>query len=86
MKSTNMSIRYAEALDETLCFGWIDGKVKRIDDDEHVQWFSPRRRNSPWSRRNRDKVGTLIRERLMTEAGLAAIEKAEANKKPDVDL
>jgi len=42
VKSPNVGIRYAEVL----CFGWIDGKVKRIDDDEHVQWFSPRRRNS----------------------------------------
>jgi uncharacterized protein YdeI (YjbR/CyaY-like superfamily) len=79
VKSANVGIRYAEALDEALCFGWIDGKVKRIDDDEHVQWFSPRRRNSPWSRRNRDKVGALIREGLMAEAGLAAIEKAKEN-------
>jgi len=86
VKSANVGIRYAEALDVALCFGWIDGKVKRIDDDEYVQWFSPRRRNSPWSRRNRDKVGKLIREGLMTEAGLAAIEKAEANKKSSVDL
>lgn len=79
VKSANVGIRYAEALDEALCFGWIDGKVKRIDDDEHIQWFSPRRRNSPWSRRNRDKVGTLIREGLMTDSGLAAIKKAKEN-------
>ena len=66
-------------MDEPLCIGWIDGNVKHIDDDEHVQWFSPRRRNSPWSRRNRDKVGKLIGGEFMTEVGLATIVKAKVN-------
>lgn len=79
VKSPNVGIRYSEALDEALCFGWIDGKVKRLDENEHVQWFSPRRRNSPWSRRNRDKTQILIEEGLMTDAGLAEIERAKEN-------
>ena len=53
--------------------------MRRLDDTEHVQWFSPRRRNSPWSRRNRDKAERLIGEGLMTDAGLAEIEKARVN-------
>jgi len=79
VKSPNEGIRYDEALDEALCFGWIDGKVKRLDEYEHVQWFSPRRRSSPWSRRNRDKTQILIEEGLMTYAGLAEIERAKKN-------
>lgn len=79
VKSPNEGIKYDGALEEALCFGWIDGKVKRIDDHEHVQWFSPRRRSSPWSRRNRDKAERLIEEGLMTEAGLAEVEKAKEN-------
>ena len=79
VKSPNVGIRYSEALNEALCFGWIDGKVKRLDENEHVQWFSPRRRNSPWSRRNRDKTQILIEEGLMTDAGLAEIERAKEN-------
>jgi uncharacterized protein YdeI (YjbR/CyaY-like superfamily) len=53
--------------------------VRRLDDTEHVQWFSPRRRNSPWSRRNRDRAERLIEEGLMTDAGLAEVEKARVN-------
>ncbi len=79
VKSPNEGIKYDGALEEALCFGWIDGKVKRIDDHEHVQWFSPRRRSSPWSRRNRDKAERLIEEGLMTEAGLAEVERAKEN-------
>jgi len=79
VKSTNPGIKYDEALDEALCYGWIDGKMRRIDDNEFIQWFSPRRRNSPWSRRNRDKVDKLIAEGRMTDAGLTEIVKAKGN-------
>ncbi len=79
VKSPNPGIKYDEALDEALCFGWIDGKMRRLDDHEFIQWFSPRRRNSPWSRRNRDKVEMLIGEDRMTGAGLAEVEKAKEN-------
>lgn len=79
VKSPNEGIKYDEALEDALCFGWIDGRVRRLDDTEHVQWFSPRRRNSPWSRRNRDRAERLIEEGLMTDAGLAEVEKARVN-------
>ena len=79
VKSPNLGIKYDEALDEALCFGWIDGKMRRLDEYEFIQWFSPRRRNSLWSRRNRDKVEGLIGEGRMTGAGLAEVEKAKMN-------
>ena len=79
MKSPNEGITYDEALEEALCFGWIDGKMKRLDDHKFIQWFSPRRRNSQWSRRNRDKAERLIEEGQMTDAGLAEVEKAKKN-------
>jgi len=79
VKSPNTGIKYDEALDEALCFGWIDGKMRRLDEYEFIQWFSPRRRNSLWSRRNRDKVEMLNGEGRMTGAGLAEVEKAKMN-------
>ena len=81
VKSPNEGVRYSEALEEALCFGWIDGRMRRLDEYEFIQWFSPRRRNSLWSRRNRDKAERLIEEGRMTEAGLAEIEKAKGNGK-----
>ena len=79
VKSPNTGIKYDEALDEALCFGWIDGKMRRLDDHEFIQWFSPRRRNSLWSKRNRDKVEMLLGEGKMTGPGLAEVEKAKEN-------
>ncbi|MFA9496742.1 MAG: YdeI family protein [Candidatus Bathyarchaeota archaeon] len=79
VKSPNPGIKYDEALDEALCFGWIDGKMRRLDEYEFIQWFSPRRRNSLWSRRNRDKVEMLNGEGRMTGTGLAEVEKAKMN-------
>ena len=77
--SPHTGIRYDEALDEALCYGWIDGKMRRIDDHRFTQWFSPRRGNSPWSRRNRERAEKLIEEKRMTEAGYAEVEKAREN-------
>lgn len=79
VKSPNAGVKYDEALDEALCFGWIDSKMRRLNEYEFIQWFSPRRRNSLWSRRNRDKAEMLIGEGRMTNAGLAEIEKAKIN-------
>jgi uncharacterized protein YdeI (YjbR/CyaY-like superfamily) len=70
---------YKEALDEALCFGWIDGTLKRIDDEKHMIRFSPRRSNSIWSKANRARAERLIAEGRMKEVGLAKIEQAKAN-------
>lgn len=72
-------LTYVEALEEALCFGWIDGIVRRIDGEKHMIRFSPRRGNSIWSQRNKRRVGRLIREGRMTPAGLARIKEAKAN-------
>src|SRR3712207_6085559 len=64
------SLTYGEALDVALCFGWIDGQVRRIDDSFYAQRWTPRRSRSPWSKRNREKVEQLIAAGLMQPAGL----------------
>jgi len=65
---------HSEALDEALCFGWIDGRLKRIDDEKHMIRFSPRRKESIWSDWNVRRVRKLMREGRMMPAGLAKID------------
>jgi uncharacterized protein YdeI (YjbR/CyaY-like superfamily) len=77
------SITYAQALDVALCFGWIDGQTKKLDDDFYLQRWTPRRARSPWSRRNVDKVAALIEAGLMQPAGYAEIERAKADGRWD---
>src|SRR3972149_6842154 len=71
------SVSYEDALEEALCFGWIDGKVKGIDNEKSGLRFSPRKAKSRWSKTNKDKAERLIREGRMTPAGLAKIEEAK---------
>jgi uncharacterized protein YdeI (YjbR/CyaY-like superfamily) len=66
------SMTWSEAVDEALCFGWIDGKLQRIDDERHRQRFTPRRPQSNWSAINIAKVADLRAEGRMTPAGEAA--------------
>lgn len=73
-------IWYLEALDEALCFGWIDGRVRRIDNQKHMVRFTPRRRESFWSNRNVKNVRRLIEEGRMTPAGLTKIDSSTLNK------
>ncbi len=71
------SINYKEAVDEALCFGWIDGQAKPFDENSWLQRFTPRRVRSIWSKRNRDHVSRLIAEGRMQPSGLAEIERAK---------
>jgi uncharacterized protein YdeI (YjbR/CyaY-like superfamily) len=71
------SVQYPEALDAALCFGWIDGQKKSVDEHYWLQKFTPRARRSIWSKINRDKVADLIGQGLMQPAGLAEIERAK---------
>jgi uncharacterized protein YdeI (YjbR/CyaY-like superfamily) len=73
------SVSYADAVEVALCFGWIDGQSKRLDDDHYLQLFTPRRVRSIWSRINRDKATRLIEEGRMRSAGLAEVERAKAD-------
>jgi uncharacterized protein YdeI (YjbR/CyaY-like superfamily) len=66
-----------EALEEALCFGWIDGQLSSIDDAKYLKKFTPRRKGSRWSERNRNLTSPLIENGKMTETGLTAIEQAK---------
>lgn len=77
--SGGTSVTYAEALEEALCYGWIDGQKKRGDEESWLQKFTPRRARSIWSQINRAKVEELIRAGRMKPAGLAAYEQARAD-------
>jgi uncharacterized protein YdeI (YjbR/CyaY-like superfamily) len=81
--ATAPGIRYAEALDVALCFGWIDGQVARHDDDFVEQAFTPRRRASPWSQINIGHVERLIEAGRMRPAGHAEIERAKTDGRWD---
>ena len=72
-----VSIVYKEALEEALCFGWIDGQVKSLNDENFIQRFTPRKKRSLWSKINKEKTINLIKEGRMTEAGLTKIEAAK---------
>jgi uncharacterized protein YdeI (YjbR/CyaY-like superfamily) len=73
------SITWDEAVEEALCFGWIDSKAKTIDDQTYMQYFSPRKPNSVWSRLNKSRLDHLMAAGLMREPGLRAIATAKAN-------
>ena len=78
--STNVpSLTWSDAVDEALCFGWIDSTKKTIDDRRYKQYFSKRKPKSNWSKINKDKVEDLIKNDLMTEAGFLSIETAKQN-------
>jgi uncharacterized protein YdeI (YjbR/CyaY-like superfamily) len=71
------SITYAEAVDEALCFGWIDGIKKKYDEKSWIQKFTPRRPKSLWSKTNRENIARLIKEKRMQPAGLKEVEAAK---------
>src|SRR5918995_4601422 len=73
------SITWDEAVEEALCFGWIDSKAKPIDELRYRQYFSPRKPTSVWSKVNKARLDRLIADDLMREPGLRAIETAKAN-------
>lgn len=77
------SLNHNTALDEALCFGWIDGQAKKFDKESYLQKFTPRRKNSLWSKRNIQKVEQLIKEGRMHSAGLKEIEAAKADGRWD---
>jgi uncharacterized protein YdeI (YjbR/CyaY-like superfamily) len=77
------SVTYAEALEIALCYGWIDGQRKRVDDDYFVQKFTPRRARSKWSKVNIGKVEELTAAGKMRPAGLAEIERAKGDGRWD---
>ena len=77
--SETPSIYYPEAVDEALCFGWIDSKPNKRDENSYYQFFSKRNPKSNWSKVNKEKVATLIDQGLMNSSGLRMIEIAKQN-------
>ena len=73
------SVRYPEVLEIALCFGWVDGQRKPLDETWFLQRFTPRRAGSRWSRINRDKAEELIAAGRMRPAGLAEVQRARAD-------
>jgi uncharacterized protein YdeI (YjbR/CyaY-like superfamily) len=72
-------LHYEAAIEEALCFGWIDGVMKSLDADGYLLRFSPRRAGSVWSLSNRRRVEKLVAEGRMTEAGLEKVRIAQGN-------
>jgi len=72
-----ISMNYQEALDVALCYGWIDGQVKKHDDLSYIQKFTPRRTKSMWSKRNKEHVMRLLKENRMKPPGLTEVENAK---------
>ncbi|UTW66313.1 YdeI/OmpD-associated family protein [bacterium SCSIO 12643] len=79
-QSTNKpSLSWSEAVDEALCFGWIDSTKKTIDKERYMQYFTKRKPGSTWSKVNKDKVAQLIDKKLMMKAGFDSIQIAKEN-------
>ncbi|GGE96291.1 Uncharacterized conserved protein YdeI, YjbR/CyaY-like superfamily, DUF1801 family [Chishuiella changwenlii] len=78
-KSEKNSITWSEAVDVALCFGWIDSKKIKIDEETSHQFFSKRKPKSTWSKVNKQKIQFLIESGLMKQAGLDSIEIAKQN-------
>ena len=81
--SPTPTVSYSEALEEALCFGWIDGQVRRFDERFYLQRFTPRRARSKWSQNNVGKAERLIGEGKMHAAGLAQVDAARADGRWD---
>ncbi len=77
VKSGKPSVRYSEAVKEALCFGWIDSKVKSLDEERYMQIFTPRKPKSVWSKLNKQYIEELIEQGLITPSGLEKIEAAK---------
>jgi uncharacterized protein YdeI (YjbR/CyaY-like superfamily) len=77
--SGKRSLPYSDAVEEALCFGWIDSIIKRFDDEKYIQKFTPRQEKSTWSTLNVRRVREMIKAGRMTERGLALYKYAEEN-------
>lgn len=78
-KSGSTTISWSEAVDEALCFGWIDSKAKPLDEQRFMQFFSKRKPTSVWSKINKGKIKRLMNEELIAPAGYESIETAKQN-------
>ncbi len=83
-KSGKKGLKYEEAVAEAICFGWIDSKMQSIDTKRFRQRFSPRKKNSFWSKKNKEIAEKMIRLGKMTQAGFATIVDAKQSGKWDI--
>lgn len=72
------TLEYDAAVEEALCFGWIDSIIKKIDDEKYVRKLTPRKADSRWSELNKKRITILKKQGLMTEAGIAKVKAAKA--------
>lgn len=79
VNSTFESMRWEEAVQVAICYGWIDSTVKKMDDESRKQFFSPRKDKSVWSKLNKTYIEKLIQDNLMHESGLKKIHAAKQN-------
>jgi uncharacterized protein YdeI (YjbR/CyaY-like superfamily) len=77
--SGKAGITYSEAVDEALCYGWIDGQANKYDDESWIQKFTPRSTKSIWSKKNTDNVERLTALGKMKSSGLEEVDKAKAD-------
>ena len=82
-KSIKQSITWTQLVDEELCFGWIDGQKKTYDAESFLQKFTPRRAKSMWSKRNREHIARLTKEKRMTAAGKREVDLAKKDGRWD---
>ena len=78
-KGHGTKVPYEAAVEEALCFGWIDGQAGNIDEHRSRQYYAPRKPTSGWAATNKARVERLIADGRMAQAGMAAIERAKAN-------
>ncbi len=81
--SAKKTVSYAEALDEALCYGWIDGQKNTYDDESFLQKFTPRRPKSLWSKRNREHIARLTKAKRMVAAGQKEVDAAKTDGRWD---
>lgn len=74
-----MTLKASEALEEALCFGWIDGQMKRLDELRYIKYFALRRKNSKWSEKNKALVIELEKKGMLTNYGIDKIQEAKRN-------
>lgn len=85
-KSTNKpTLEYEEAVEEALCFGWIDSIIKKIDEEKYARKFTPRRAGSFWSQLNKRRADKMIKQGRMTKTGLAKIKDTKKTGLWDID-
>ena len=70
-------VDYDESVEEALCFGWIDSKGNKLDEERSMLWFAPRRAGTGWSKFNKERVARLIKAKRLAPAGLAKINAAK---------